>query len=178
MCGLALLCGLSGSAVAQRGTVAKGPDPAAVTNAEEEKSSLHNLEVARHYFKQKKAYYASYKRADEMIAGHPEFSRLDEALYIAAMSGLYLAEGKGKQRLPQPRPKMPARSSRPATESARPRPFCFGRRQRRGRLHPAARVAYCLPARHSILLSHWRTNKGVTAGSRFGGVRRGRDALR
>jgi hypothetical protein len=101
MCGLALLCGLSGSAVAQRGTVAKGPDPAAVTNAEEEKSSLHNLEVARHYFKQKKAYYASYKRADEMIAGHPEFSRLDEALYIAAMSGLYLAEGKGKQRLPQ-----------------------------------------------------------------------------
>jgi hypothetical protein len=100
-CGLALLCGLSGAAAAQRGTVAKGPDPAATTSAEEEKSSLHNLEVARHYFKLKKAYYAAYKRADEMIAGHPEFSRLDEALYIAAMSGLYLAEGKGKQRLPQ-----------------------------------------------------------------------------
>jgi outer membrane protein assembly factor BamD (BamD/ComL family) len=81
--------------------VAKGPEPAVVTDAELEKESRHNLEVARHYFKQKKAYYASYKRADEMIAGHPEFSRLDEALYIAAMSGLYLADGKGKQKVPQ-----------------------------------------------------------------------------
>ncbi|HZI17401.1 MAG TPA: hypothetical protein VEY09_02310 [Pyrinomonadaceae bacterium] len=103
-CGLALVCGLSGAASAQRGTVAKGPDPAVVSDAELEKESLHNLEVARHYFKQKKAYYASYKRADEMIAGHPEFSRLDEALYIAAMSGLYLAEGKGKQKVPQLKP--------------------------------------------------------------------------
>jgi len=100
-CGLALAFGLAGAAPAQRGTVAKGPDPAAVADVELEKESLHNLEVARHYFKQKKAYYAAYKRADEMIAGHPEFSRIDEALYIAAMSGLHLAEGKGKQRLPQ-----------------------------------------------------------------------------
>jgi hypothetical protein len=89
---------------AQTGTVARGPDPAVIKDTEVEKDARHNLEVARHYFKMKKAYYASFKRAEELIEGYPEFTRLDEALYIAGMSSLYLAEGKGKQRLPAPPP--------------------------------------------------------------------------
>jgi hypothetical protein len=99
--GVALGAALSAApAAAQTGTVAKGPDPAVIKDTEIEKDALHNLEVARHYFKMKKAYYASFKRAEELIEGYPEFTRLDEALYIAGMSSLYLAEGKGKQRLP------------------------------------------------------------------------------
>jgi hypothetical protein len=96
----ALAAGLAGSAAAQGGAVAKGPDPSVVRDAENEKDARHNLEVARHYFKMKKAYFASFKRAEELIAGYPDFTRMDEALYIAGMSGLYLAEGKGKQRPP------------------------------------------------------------------------------
>lgn len=87
-------------AAAQRGTVAKGPDPAVIKDNEIEKDAKHNLEVARHYFKMKKAYFASFKRAEELIEGYPEFTRLDEALYIAGMSSLFLSEGKGKQKLP------------------------------------------------------------------------------
>lgn len=104
LCGALFMFASAGAATAQRGAVAGGPAPETVTDAELEKSSRHDLEVARHYFKQKKAYYASYKRADELIAGHPEFSRLDEALYIAGMSGVYLSEGKGKQKIPQLNP--------------------------------------------------------------------------
>jgi outer membrane protein assembly factor BamD (BamD/ComL family) len=71
---------------------------------EAEKSATHELKVARHYFKSKKAYYASYKRADELVAGYPEFSHLDEALFIAGMSSIYLSEGKGKQLPPKSPP--------------------------------------------------------------------------
>ena len=105
VCGVALaaLCAVSG-ARAQSGTVAGGPDPSLLKDVEAEKTASHELKVARHYFKAKKAYYASYKRADELIAGYPEFSQLDEALYIAGMSGIYLAEGKGKQLPPKSPP--------------------------------------------------------------------------
>lgn len=105
LCGLVLLmsCVASG-ARAQSGSVAKGPDPSVVKDPEAEKDANHNLEVARHYFKSKKAYFAAYKRMEELITGYPEFSHLDEALYIAGMSGVYLSEGKGKQSLPQSTP--------------------------------------------------------------------------
>ncbi len=94
---LALVAGSAG-ARAQGGSVSKGPDPATVADAEEEKEALHNLEVAKHYFKLKKAYVAATTRAEETIAGYPNFSRMDEVLYIAGMSNLYLSEGKGKQK--------------------------------------------------------------------------------
>ena len=96
----ALAASLAGGASAQSGTVAKGPDPSVVKDTEIEKDAVHNLEVARHYFKMKKAYFASFKRAEELVEGYPEFTRHDEALYIAGMSALYLAEGKGKQKPP------------------------------------------------------------------------------
>ena len=62
---LALVVSLSSSeARAQNGSVAAGPDPSTVKDVEDLKSAKHELEVARHYFHNKKAYLASYKRAD------------------------------------------------------------------------------------------------------------------
>ena len=67
-------------------------------DAEMEKDSMHNLEVARHYFKLRKAYVAALQRSEEIIAANPAFSRIDEALFMAGQSSLNLAEGKGKQK--------------------------------------------------------------------------------
>ena len=91
---------------AQGGVVTKGPDPTVVADTELEKEALHNLEVAKHYFKLKKAYVAATTRAEEIIAGYPSFTRLDEALYIAGMSNLLLSEGKGKQKSTAPPDKL------------------------------------------------------------------------
>ncbi|HKC63545.1 MAG TPA: outer membrane protein assembly factor BamD [Pyrinomonadaceae bacterium] len=76
-----------------------GPDASTVRDPDLEKDDLHNLEVARQYFKLKKAYYASLDRTEEIIAGNPNFAKIDEALYIAGMSSLYLSENRGKQKI-------------------------------------------------------------------------------
>ena len=73
------------------------PDPATVRDPELEKESKHNLEVARHYFKLKKAYRAALARCEEIIAGNPNFARMDEVLYIAGTSSLRLSENRGRQ---------------------------------------------------------------------------------
>jgi len=104
MCGLALTLGLASGARAQSGTVAAGPDKEMMRDVESEKAAKHELEVARHYFKNKKAYYAAFKRCEELAAGYPEFYKIDEVLYIAGMSSLYLSEGKGKQKPPASTP--------------------------------------------------------------------------
>ena len=85
----------AGGARAQTAKVA--PDPAVLRDPLLEKDSKGNLEKARHYFKLKKAYRASLSRAEEIIAGYPNFSQIDEALYIAGMSNLHLARKEGKQ---------------------------------------------------------------------------------
>src|ERR671915_1769169 len=104
-CGVALSVAFGASqARAQTGTVAGGPDPSVVSDLEAEKNAKHELEVARHYFKNKKAYYAAFKRCEELAAGYPEFYKIDEVLYIAGMSSLYLSEGKGKQKPPASTP--------------------------------------------------------------------------
>lgn len=64
-----------------------------------EADAKHNLEVAWQYYKLKKAYKAVLMRAEETFAAHPDFSKMDELLFIAAMSSMYLADGKGKQKL-------------------------------------------------------------------------------
>src|SRR6266496_1018252 len=87
-----------GPAVFAQGGVRSGPDPSTIRDPDLEKDSLHNLEVARHYFKLKKAYVAAIKRCEEIIAGNPNFARIDEVLYIAGESNLRLAESKGKQK--------------------------------------------------------------------------------
>lgn len=71
--------------------------PVVVRDPDMEHDSLHNLEVARQYFKLKKAYVAALQRCEEIIAGHPTFSKIDEALFMAGESSLYLSMGKGKQ---------------------------------------------------------------------------------
>lgn len=62
-----------------------------------EADSLHNLDVSRQYFKLKKAYKAVKLRLDETVAANPNFSKMDEVLYLLGMSNYYLSEGKGKQ---------------------------------------------------------------------------------
>ena len=81
-----------------QGRAKTGPDAATIRDADLEKDSLHNLEVARHYFKQKKAYLAALNRCEEIDAGNPNFARMDEVLFIAAESSLRLAETGGKQK--------------------------------------------------------------------------------
>jgi outer membrane protein assembly factor BamD (BamD/ComL family) len=104
-CGVALAATLGAAdGRAQSGTVAAGPDPSTVRDVETEQAAKHELEVARHYFKNKKAYYAAFKRCEELAAGYPEFYKLDEVLYMAGMSSLYLSEGKGKQKPPTSKP--------------------------------------------------------------------------
>jgi hypothetical protein len=77
--------------------VRSGPDPATFRDPDLEKDSFHNLEVARNYFKLKKAYVASLMRCEEIIAGNPNFSRIEEVLLMAGQSSLWLAVNKGKQ---------------------------------------------------------------------------------
>ena len=91
---LAFLFCLSSSVCAQGGAK-QGPQ--ITRDADLEKDSLHNLEVARHYFKLKKAYVAALERCEEIIAANPAFSKIDEVLFMAGESSLHLAEGKGKQ---------------------------------------------------------------------------------
>ena len=77
--------------------VRTGPDPSTLRDPDLERDSLHNLEVARNYFKLKKAYVASLKRCEEIIAGNPNFAKIEEVLLMAGQSSLWLAEKKGKQ---------------------------------------------------------------------------------
>ena len=97
LCAAALAC--AGLEARAQGGAGRGPDPATMRDADLEKDSLHNLEVARQYFKLKKAYFASLQRAEEIIAGNPNFARIDEALYYAGMSNFYLSKNQGKQKV-------------------------------------------------------------------------------
>ncbi|HSB28513.1 MAG TPA: outer membrane protein assembly factor BamD [Pyrinomonadaceae bacterium] len=92
-----LMAAVAPGAYAQGG-VKTGPDPATIRDPDLEKDSLHNLEVARNYFKLKKAYVAALARLEEIIAGNPNFAKIEEVYLMAGMSSLWLAEGKGKQK--------------------------------------------------------------------------------
>ena len=99
-----VVSGFSFSAKAQ--SAARKPDETVLRDDELESEAKHNLEVARHYFKLKKAYVASLSRCEEIMAAYPLFSRIDEVLYIAGMSSLKLAEGKGRQKTKSPADKL------------------------------------------------------------------------
>ncbi len=75
----------------------RGPDPSTVRDPDLEKDSMKSLEAVRLYFRLRKAYVAALNRCEEIIAGNPTFSRMDEVLYYAGASSLYLSENKGKQ---------------------------------------------------------------------------------
>lgn len=63
-----------------------------------EADAKHNLDVAwQNFAPAKKAYKAVIMRFDETFVAYPEFSKMDEFLYLAGMSSYYLSENKGKQ---------------------------------------------------------------------------------
>jgi len=81
-----------------QGGVKDGPDASTMRDPDLERDSLHNLEVAKNYFKLKKAYVASLKRCEEIIAGNPNFAKIEEVLLMAGQSSIWLSQSKGKQR--------------------------------------------------------------------------------
>jgi len=91
-----VLC-LSVDVRAQGSAAKNGPDPVTVRDPELERDSKKNFEAAKLYFNLRKAYRASLARCEEIIAGNPNYSRIDEVLWFAGMSNLYLAQKKGKQ---------------------------------------------------------------------------------
>ncbi len=64
-----------------------------------EQDAKHNLDVAWQAYRLKKAYKGVLMRFEETFAAHPEFSKMDEFLFIAGMSSYYLADNKGKQKV-------------------------------------------------------------------------------
>ena len=95
---LVMVAALFVSAPAARAQgVRTGPDPSTLRDPDLERDSQHNLDVARNYFKLKKAYVAALKRCEEIIAGNPNFAKIEEVLLMAGQSSLWLAEKKGKQ---------------------------------------------------------------------------------
>ena len=65
-----------------------------------EADAKHNLDVARQAFTPlKKAYKQVLLRFEETYAAYPDFSQIDEFLYLAGMSSYYLALNKGKQKI-------------------------------------------------------------------------------
>src|SRR5512134_1944659 len=94
---LLLTIGICAQVGLAQGTVRSGPDPSTLRDPELEKDSMHNLEVARNYFRLKKAYVAALMRCEEIIAGNPNFARIQEVLLMAGQSSLSLAQNKGKQ---------------------------------------------------------------------------------
>jgi len=64
-----------------------------------EADAKHNLDVASQYFKLKKAYKSVLMRFEETFAAYPQFSRMDEFLYFAGMSSVYLSRNEGKQKV-------------------------------------------------------------------------------
>jgi len=72
-------------------------DPATLRDPDLERDSYHNLEVARNYFKLKKAYVAALKRCEESTASNPNFAKFEEVLLMAGQSSLWLADKQGKQ---------------------------------------------------------------------------------
>ena len=97
---LLFVCALLLSAPVSKGQGSSrtGPDPSVIRDPDIERDSNHNLGVARQYFKLRKAYVASLQRCEEIIAGNPNFAKIDEVLFIAGESSLALAENKGRQK--------------------------------------------------------------------------------
>ncbi|HEX8180650.1 MAG TPA: outer membrane protein assembly factor BamD [Pyrinomonadaceae bacterium] len=99
------VAGASHAARAQGTAPKNGPAPTILRDPELERDSQKNLEAAKLYFNLRKAYRAALARCEEVIAGDPNYSRIDEVLWFAGMSNLYLSQGKGKQ---DPDPKISA----------------------------------------------------------------------
>jgi len=85
---------LTSAALAQRNVT-----PAIERDPVMESDAKHNLDVAWQSYKLKKAYKGVIMRFEETFAAYPEFSKIDEFLYLAGMSSYYLSDNKGKQKV-------------------------------------------------------------------------------
>jgi len=86
---------LGGSVIAQRNI-----DPAIDRDPVLEADAKHNLDVAWQAFKPlKKAYKQVIMRFEETFAAYPQFSKMDEFLYLAGMSSVYLSNNEGRQKV-------------------------------------------------------------------------------
>ena len=75
-------------------------DPAIARDPVLEADAKHNLDVAWQAFKPlKKAYKQVIMRFEETFAAYPQFSKMDEFLYLAGMSSVYLSKNEGKQKV-------------------------------------------------------------------------------
>lgn len=92
VCFLVIIVSFSSSAFSQR-NVTPAVDPILEADAK------HNLDVARQAFRLKKAYKGVLMRFEETYAAYPEFSNIEEFLYLAGMSSYYLSQNKGKQKV-------------------------------------------------------------------------------
>ncbi|MBV9241107.1 MAG: outer membrane protein assembly factor BamD [Acidobacteria bacterium] len=78
----------------------RSPQPVVDRDPLLEADAKHNLDVARQGFSPlKKAYKQVIYRFEETYAAYPDFSKMDEFLYLAGMSSFYLSENKGKQKV-------------------------------------------------------------------------------
>ena len=65
-----------------------------------EADAKHNLDVAWQAFgPARKAYKQVLSRFEETFAAYPQFSKIDEFLYLAGVSSYFLSENKGKQKV-------------------------------------------------------------------------------
>ncbi len=65
-----------------------------------EADATHNLDVARQAFgPARKAYKQVLLRFEETYAAYPDFSKIDEFLYLAGMSSYYLSKNEGRQKV-------------------------------------------------------------------------------
>jgi outer membrane protein assembly factor BamD (BamD/ComL family) len=65
-----------------------------------EKDAKHNLDVAWQAFKPlKRAYKQVIFRFEETYAAYPDFSKIDEFLYLAGMASYYLSKNEGRQKV-------------------------------------------------------------------------------
>jgi outer membrane protein assembly factor BamD (BamD/ComL family) len=67
----------------------------ALRDEQKEILAKHNLEVARYYFERRKAYEGARDRLQEIIDTYPEFSRMDEVLYL--MGEIHIRLGKREE---------------------------------------------------------------------------------
>ena len=89
-----VVLGITGTASFAQKTVQPTYDPLL------EKDAKHNLDVAWQAFRPaKKAYKQVLLRFEETFAAYPEFSGMDEFLYLAGMSSYYLSKNAGKQKV-------------------------------------------------------------------------------
>ena len=84
---IAFLIGATGSTYAQgsaRGRLDPARDPIMETNAK------HSLNVARYYLTKRKAYEGALDRLQEIVDTYPDFSRMDEVLFLLGEAHLKL----------------------------------------------------------------------------------------